>query len=82
MVVTDDMKIALADDIIAHTAGLALISADFQSKLHAITQNSLDVRLLRYAQWTATGPATPSVSHEFSGSPPALPPRMGAERRC
>ena len=39
MVVKDDMNIALADDIVASTAGHALRSAGSESELYAMTLN-------------------------------------------
>ena len=50
LVVTDDMLIALADDIIEHTDRLARISEDDQPELHAMAKNSLTARLQRYSQ--------------------------------
>jgi hypothetical protein len=85
VVVTDDMRIALADDIIESTARLALISHDTHPDLHAMAKTSLDVRLQRYAQW-AENIATPaqetprSRAAGRSRSPPPLPFRMGAGR--
>jgi hypothetical protein len=91
VVVTDDMRIALADDIIERTARLALISEDTQPDLHAMAKNSLQVRLQRYSQWSTdllAGPLleTPqsrSAGHSRSEprSPPGIPPRMGAARQ-
>jgi hypothetical protein len=90
VVVTEDMQIALADDILARSARLALISEDADPALHAMAKNSLQVRLQRYSQWSTdllAGPhlATPqsrSAGHSRSEprSPPGLPPRMGAAR--
>ena len=47
LVVTEDMRIALADDIIDRTARLATISADDQPELYAMARTSLDARLQR-----------------------------------
>ena len=85
VVVTDDMRIALADDIIERTARLALISSDTHPELHAMAKTSLDVRLQRYAQWadTLNGQALETPRARAGGrsrSPPGLPARMGAGR--
>ena len=85
VVVTDDMRIALADDIIERTARLALISHDTHPDLHAMAKTSLDVRLQRYAQWTENiaTPAQETPRSRAAGrsrSPPPLPFRMGAGR--
>jgi hypothetical protein len=90
VVVTDDMRIALADDIIERTARLALISEDTQPDLHAMAKNSLQVRLQQYSQWSTDllagsvheTPQSRSAGHSRSvpRSQPGLPPRMGAGR--
>jgi hypothetical protein len=59
LVVTDDMLIALADDIIERTDRLARISEDDQPELHAMAKNSLTARLQRYSQWSIDLPAAP-----------------------
>ena len=46
--VTNDMRIALADDIIDRTARLATLSPDAQPELHAMAKASLDARMQRY----------------------------------
>ncbi len=88
LVVTDDMLIALADDIIERTDRLARISEDDQPELHAMAKNSLTARLQRYSQWSIDLPAAPVLETpqarfadvRRSDSPPGLPPRGGVFR--
>jgi len=88
LVVTDDMLIALADDIIERTDRLARISEDDQPELHAMAKNSLTARLQRYSQWSIDLPAAPVLETpqarfadvRRSVSPPGLPPRWGVFR--
>ena len=74
--VTDDMRIALADDIIDRTARLALISLHDHPELHAMATSSLAVRQRRYVQWTDPGFTTPA--HAAARSSPAPPARRVA----
>jgi hypothetical protein len=69
LLVTNDMRIALADDIIDRTARLATLSPDAQLELHAMAKASLDARMQRYTVWTAAVPlATPSPALSRSGA--------------
>ena len=80
-VVTDDMQIALADDIIARTVALALIPPFSQSDLHAMALAYLEVRTRRYTQWPVSGLSPPRAVPESSRPPPALNFRQAAQRR-
>jgi hypothetical protein len=68
VVVTEDMQIALADDILARSARLALISEDADPALHAMAKNSLQVRLQRYSQWSTDLLAGPHLATPQSRS--------------
>jgi hypothetical protein len=71
LVVTEDMRIALADDIIDRTARLATISADAQPERYAMARTSLDARLQRYVVWTTAAPSAVATR-----PPPCLAPAL------
>jgi hypothetical protein len=83
VIVTDDMLIALADDIIERTARLALIDKDNNPDLYGMAKKSLAVRTQKYSEWAADfrpaslphqAPVTPlSRAAGRSRSPPAIP---------
>jgi hypothetical protein len=84
VIVTDDMRIALADDIIERTARLALIGQDKNPDLFDIARYSLAIRTQRFSEWAvnfrAASPptqATGTLSRAAgrSRSPPAIPHR-------
>ena len=88
LVVTEDMRIALADDILERADRLTRIPEDSQPEMHAMAKNSLDIRLQRYAQWSndiLAAPVLATPQARFAGSrrsvsPPGPPPRGGAFR--
>ena len=86
--VTDDMRIALVDDIIDRTARLALIDKKVTPDLYDMAKYSLDVRSKQLSQWSVNLRAASPVEQSTvtprsraagrSRSPPALPSRLRA----
>ncbi len=83
LLVTDGMRIAVADGMIDCTACLATLSQDAQPELHAMTKASLDARMQLYTVWTAAVPLatlSPALSHSGARSQPGFPPCQAAGR--